>query len=415
MSPVDGAWLRMDSATNPMVINTVLMLDGAVPHAQIEALVRDRLLLHARFRRRALESGAPLVPPRWEDDPHFDLRTHVHRVALPAPADEAALAELVSDRMSAPLDRQRPLWQLYHVEGLASGSALFARVHHAVGDGVALVNLLLGLTDEGPKPKAVKVGVPIAKARDVVELGKLAGDRAASLTRMLLLSSDPEGPLRGNLGVRKRAAWSRPFDVEAVKAAAHRRHAKLNDVVVASVAGALREYLASKGSSQEQVRALVPVYVRGHAQQGSELGNHFGLVFLPMPVHLPEAEARIGHAKKAMDDLKRAPDALVAMTVLGAMGMASEGLERIGIDIFTKKASLLLTNVPGPAEHLHLLGRRLSSVLVWAPVSGNIALGVTLLSYAGSIRLGVSADARVIEDPRAIVEAFERVFEASLA
>lgn len=145
------------------------------------------------------------------------------------------------------------------------------------------------------------------------------------------------------------------------------------------------------------------------------MGNHFGLVFLQMPVGGGDIEARIHESKRLMDDLKRAPDALVAMTVLGAMGLASEGIERIGIKIFTKKASMLLTNVPGPTEALHMLGRRLSSVLVWAPVSGDVALGVSMLSYAGTMRMNVSADARVVRDPGLIVKAFEELFERTLA
>lgn len=414
MSPVDGAWLRMDSPTNPMVINAVLLLDGPVPHAEIERLLRDRLLPHPRFRRRAASFGVPFVPARWEEDPYFDLATHVHRVALPTPSDEATLADLIGDIMSSPLDHHRPLWQVHHVEGLALGSALVARIHHAVGDGVALVKLLLGLTDEGPKPPPPKVGLAPEKPRDARAMARLAGAKAVSLGKMLALSADPEGPFKGPLGVRKRVAWSRAFSVEAIKRAAHARSAKLNDIVVASVAGALRGYLAARGSSQERLRALVPVYIPGHAE-GSDMGNHFGLVFLDMPVDVQDTASRVAAAKRAMDDLKRAPDALVAMTVLGAMGLASEGIERIGIKIFTKKASMLLTNVPGPSDTLHMLGRKLTSLLVWAPVSGDVALGVSMLSYAGSMRMGVSADARVVGDPREIVARFEEELGGLLA
>jgi hypothetical protein len=414
MSPVDAAWLRMDSATNPMIINTVLLLDGAVPHAELERLLRDRLLPHARFRRRAVAPHVSLVPPRWEEDPYLDLASHLHRVALPAPADEGALAEYVSHAMSSPLDRNRPLWQVHHVEGLASGSALIARVHHALGDGVALVKLLLGLTDEGPKPPPPKVGVTAPRPATARDLARMASARAVSLARMLALPAEPQGPLKGPLGVRKRVAWSRPFDVAAIKRAAHAHRAKLNDIVVASVAGALRDYLAAHGSEQRSLRAIVPVYVPASAE-GADMGNHFGLVYLPLPVDVADPEERIAQAKRAMDDLKRAPDALVAMAVLGAMGMASEGVERLGIDLFTRKASVLVTNVPGPPEALHLLGRRLSTLLVWAPVSGNVAVGVTLLSYAGTLRMGLSADARVVQDPAPIVAAFEESLGQALS
>ena len=405
----------MDSATNPMVINSVLFLEGAVPHSEVERLLRDRLLIHPRFRRRVADSMLPGIPPAWEEDPNFELANHLHRNGLPPPGDEDALAELVGDIMSSPLPRDRPLWQVHHIEGLAGGSVLVSRIHHAVGDGVALVKLLIGFTDEGPKPPPPKVGLPPEKgATSVVALASMAGAKAYSLGKMLALSADPVGPLKGALGIQKKVAWSKPYDVGAIKRAAHARGAKLNDLVVATVGGALRSYLDQMGSQQDTLRALVPVYVPKHAQ-GAEMGNHFGLVFLQMPVGGGDIESRIHESKRLMDDLKRAPDALVAMTVLGAMGLASEGIERIGIKIFTKKATMLLTNVPGPTEALHILGRRLSSVLVWAPVSGDVALGVSMLSYAGTMRMNVSADARVVREPGLIVKAFEETFEKALA
>ncbi|MBK8255270.1 MAG: wax ester/triacylglycerol synthase family O-acyltransferase [Polyangiaceae bacterium] len=417
VSPVDGAWLRMDSATNPMVINVVMVLDGPVAHSDLEALLTERLVSQARFRQRIRHSIVPLLPPAWEDDPHFDLGTHVHRVALPSPGDESALQDLVSDLMSVPLDRDRPLWQVYHVEGYPAGSVLIARVHHAVGDGVALVKLLLRLTDGGvaQRPEPPRVGVESKRALDPMGIAKLAGAKALSLGKMLLLSSDSQSALKGKLGVRKKVAWSRPFDVARLKGAAHARQAKLNDLVVASVSGALRAYLHEKGHVPSSLRALVPVYVQGHAKEKGDLGNHFGLVFLNLPVHISDVEDRISEAKRTMDEMKRAPDALTAIAVLAAMGMASEGIQKIGIDIFTRKASLLITNVPGPTETLDLLGRKLTNVLVWAPVSGEVALGVTLLSYGGNMRMGVSSDARVVADPHRIVGAFEEVMEATLS
>ncbi len=403
---VDGAWLRMDSEHNPMVITTVLVLDGAVPHARVEALLRERLLVHPRFRQRVASSAVPFAPSHWEIDPCFDLATHLHHVALPAPADEAALRDLVSDLASMPLDRARPLWQIHHVEGLAQGSVLVARIHHAVGDGVALVELLLTLTDEGASGDPEVVGVVPRRARGPFDLARQVGAQAIALGRMLLLPADPPSGLKGTLGVRKRVAWSRPVDLARLKAAASVRSAKLNDVLMAAVAGALRSYLGARGTLPEAMRALVPVYVRGHESTG-DLGNHFGLVFVPLPIAESSVEGRVVAAKAAMDDLKRSPDALVALGVLAAMGVASEEIERIGIDVFTRKASLLVTNVPGPSGELHLAGRRLAALLVWAPVSGDVGFCASLLSYAGTLRLGVSADGGLVPDPEAVVAAFE--------
>ena len=413
MSAVDGAWLRMDSPTNPMMITAVMVLGCAIPHARLEALVHERLLRHARFRQRVVVSSVPLARMHWETDPGFDLRTHIHHVALPAPADEGALQDLVSDLLSTPLDHAHPLWQIHHVEGFAEGSVLVARVHHCVGDGVALVGVLLSLTDEGAGLEPEAVGLVPPKPSNVFALAKQMGGEALTLGRLLLLPSDPPSPLKGTLSVQKRVAWSKPFALDTLKAAAARRDAKLNDLLLASVSGAIREYLVSRDGLPKSLRAMVPVYIRGQVESG-ELGNHFGLVFVSLPIGEEDLEARIRATKHEMDQIKQQPDALVALTVLGAMGVASEDIERIGIDVFTRKASVLITNVPGPPVALHLAGTTLKRMLVSAPQSGHIGLGISLLSYAGELRMGIASDAGLVPDPETIVASFERLTDEAM-
>jgi hypothetical protein len=413
MSPVDEAWLRMERPENPMMITAVMGLDAAVPHARIEALLHERLASHDRFRERPVKGATPLSPMRWEIDPSFDLRSHVHHVALPAPCDEPALQDLVSDLLSTPLDPKRPLWQVHHVEGLAEGSVIVARVHHAVGDGVALVSLLLSMTDEGSSLAPDDVGVTPPKPSTALGWARVLGEQTLTLGRLLLLPSDPPTPLKGRLGQQKRATWSGPLPVDALKAAAARRGAKLNDLLLASVAGALREYLEARGSTPDRLRAMVPVYVRGQAEQG-ELGNHFGLVFVPLPIAEADPDARLRAAQEEMRRAKEQPDALVALSVLAAMGIASEEIERVGVDLFTDKASVLVTSVPGPPLPLHLAGTTLRRLMVWAPQSGHIGIGVSLLSYAGELRVGVAADASLVPDPEVIVRSFERLVGAAI-
>lgn len=414
VSAVDGAWLRMDTPTNAMVITSVLVFDGPLDHARLERVIRERLLTHARFRQRVVRSPVPLAPAHWQLDPGFDLRSHFHHVALPKPGDEAALRDLLSDIASTPLDRERPLWQLHHVEGYGPGSVVVSRVHHAVGDGVALVALLLSMTDEGAGLDPEVVGLVPDKARGAFALARQTTEQAVALGRLLLLPADPPSALKGPLGVQKRLAWSRAIPLDALRAAAHARAVKLNDLLMAALTASVRGWLASKGALPETLRALVPVYVRGRGS-GGELGNHFGLVFVPLPVGVADGEERVRAAKAAMDEVKAAPDALVALGVLAAMGVASEEIERIGIDIFTRKASLLATNVPGPPAPLHLGGARVSTMLVWAPVSGHIGLGASMLSYAGELRFGVSSDAGLVPDPHTLVAGFEEAVAALVA
>lgn len=415
MSHVDAAWRRMDSATNPMVITSVLLFEGGVPFAQVEQLLRERLLPHPRFTQRVVESHIPLAAPHWERDPHFDLRAHLHHVRLPAPADRAQLEELVGDLMSTPLDPDRPLWQAHVVDDAPGGkTALVVRLHHCIGDGVTLVKLLLSLCDDGQAPRPRAVGLkPGPHLHGALDLARAAAGQAATLGRLVLLPADADSPLKGPLSTRKHVAWSEGFSLEGVRTVAGAAGATVNDVLETAVTGALRDYLLEVDALPPQgrpVRAMVPVFLQGDERHG--LGNHFGLVFLDLPVDIPDPQQRLREVKRRMDTIKQGDDATVAFAVLDAIGTASSELEHIALEVFTRKASLLTTNVPGPPSHATLGGRKLETMLVWAPVSGYIGLSLTMLSYAGEVRLGVSADAQRVASPRKLADAFTRQLEA---
>ncbi len=405
LSPVDAAWLRMDSPENAMVITTVLRFGAPLDEAAFTDAL-SKLLEHRRFRMRVVHHRRALTGAAWELDPDFDLASHVRRVRLPPPGDDATLLAFVSARMSTPLDRTRPLWQLDIVDGVGEGSALLVRIHHAVGDGVALVRLLLGVTSASPENAPVEVGLPpaprILGARALLARGR---SQAETLARLLLLPGDASTSLRGALGVRKVAAFSKPFPVATVKALARAHGGHVNDLLAAAVAGALRAHLPEP----RRVRALVPVFLSG---LGREEGNHFGLAYLSLPVDRADRAERIREARRAMDELKSQPDAAVAFAVLGAMGLASPRLERFGIGLFTRKATLLMTNVPGPTGRVQLAGEDVTSMVVWAPTSGSIGVGFSLLTYAGELRLGVAADAHRVSDPAALVACFEDELDA---
>lgn len=390
-----------------MVITTVFRFDEPLEQAALDATFA-RLLEHRKFRQKVVRDRRALTGAAWVDDPDFDLSRHVERVRLPSPGDETALEALVSARMSTPLDRERPLWHVDVVEGInGRGSALLVRVHHCMGDGVALVRLLLGVSGGGGAGKApVEVGIaPPDKAKTMRALVNRARTRAETLARLLRLPADNPSSLRGALGVRKRAAVSKPFPVSRLKELARVSGAHLNDVLTSAVTGAVRRYMREPCT----VRAVVPVFIRGNR---GEVGNHFGLAYLPLPIEEPSRAARLHAVKREMDAIKAAPDATVAFVVLGAMGLVSPSLERLGIELFTKKASMLITNVPGPAATVQVGGRDVRSIAVWAPTSGSIGLGFSLLSYAGELRLGVAADANLVSDPHALVSYFEQEIEA---
>lgn len=404
LSAVDAAWLRMDRAVNPMVITVLFGFAGRLGRAALDPLVA-RLCAVDRFRQRVAPPRLGVGLGRWEEDGAFDPARHVHRVGLPAPGDEAALAELVSDIASTPLPADRPLWALHVIER-DEGDVLVARLHHAMGDGVALVRLLLAVLGMGaPAPEVGRP--PDPPTVSPVEFARRRAGEAAALGELLLLPRDPRSPLKGPQSGRKRLAWSAARPLDRARAAAKARGVTLNDLMLAATAGALRTWFAHHGGPESgEVRALVPVFLRDEGA-GANVGNHFGLVFLPLPTGEAAAPARLARVHHDMRTLKASPLARVAFGILGAMGVASEDLEQLAVDIFARKGSLLVTNVPGPPMPIELAGLPVHTMLVWAPVAGEIGLSLSLLSYAGAVRLGVSADPLRMPDPEAFVAAWE--------
>jgi diacylglycerol O-acyltransferase / wax synthase len=440
VAPVDAAWLRMEDPTNLMMITGVLMFAQPLDPARFRAVIASRLVERfGRFRMRAVvpSGGAPY----WEEDLHFSLDAHIHRIALPAPGDRHALEELVSDLMSAPLDFSKPPWQFHLVEGYGAGSALIARLHHSIGDGIALVHVLLSLTDqESDSPQPASAGAagergadpppPAARAIAVVrsagelalregqalidaperlhELGRRGGDGLAALGKLLLMPPDPPTLLKGPLGVQKRAVWSEPIALETVKAIGRVTGATINDVLLAAVSGALRSYLIGRGTDVDglTIRAVVPVNLRP-LDRPPTLGNQFGVVFLPLPVGVADPYDRLVELRERMDVIKGSPEAVVAFGILTAFGLSPQRLQDIGVGMFGTKATAVMTNVPGPRETIYMAGSAVSGMMFWVPQSGHLGIGVSILSYAGTVLIGVAVDIDLIPEPDRIVAAFD--------
>ncbi len=450
LSNVDTAWLRMEHPTNLMMITGVMMFDEPIDFERLKATVEHGLLQpFPRFRQRLVGGAKPVSPPRWEDDPHFDIRAHVRRIALPAPGDDNALQELVSDLMSTPLDFSKPLWQWHLVENYGSGCALIARLHHCIADGIALVHVMLSMTqqeaDAPPPPPAspnnhrpqnalssllqpantavqrtrhasemlwhegMELLTNPARMLDLVQLGTSS---AAALGKLLLMGPDPKTVFRGKLGVTKRAVWSVPIPLDEIKAIGHIAKSTINDILLTTVTGALRHYLQSQGKPVDGVtiRAVVPVNLRPLGEV-PELGNRFGLVFLGLPIGIADPLDRLIELQERMDAIKGSPEAVVAFGILNAMGMAPSEIENIVVNIFGTKATTVMTNVPGPRQILYMAGKPIRGIMFWVPQSGRLGLGVSILSYANEVRLGIATDAGLVPDPEKVIAGFYAEFE----
>jgi WS/DGAT/MGAT family acyltransferase len=438
MSNADAAWLRMDSPTNLMVVNSVLWFDEPVDWNRFRVVLQERVIdVFPRFRQIAVEPRSPRSP-HWEDYEDFDIELHLHHFALPAPGDDEELRTLMSDVMSQPLDRTKPLWQMYLIDGYGDGAALVSRIHHAVADGISLARLMMKITDAAPDPsqpqpasfaerkhrsragmiRAASAGVlhegfqslvhpRHAAALAAAAVHEVAGDTKA-LAKLLLAGHDADTVLRGPLAPQNRVAWSDEFPLDRVKAIGRRYDATVNDVLLAAVSGALARYLAHHGTEHTQIRAMVPFNLRPLDEPiDPKLGNQFALVLLPLPTDIQRSDERVLAAKREMDAIKHSREPAVAFGILSLLGLAPSQVEQFGVGMFSAETSLVLTNVPGPREPIYVAGARVAGVLPWAPCSGSLGMTVTIFSYAGGVRVGFMTDARRVPDPDRLARAFE--------
>lgn len=451
MSHADAAWLHMDQPTNLMVITGVNWFEETPDWDRFRELVKERFVEpYPRFRQRVVEGTPPLSGPHWEDDPNFDINAHLHHVALPAPGDQAALATLVGDITSTPLDPAQALWQIHMVDGFGDGAATIYRIHHCVADGIALSRVLLSLADEEPEETARPIdrdsepepseerhgplsrltgpvrGVASAAAGAVgtiaheslevaknpshlLDVAAAGREDADALSKVLLRGNDPGTALKGELGVSKSVAWSDPISLDAVLEFGHANGKTVNDIVMAAVTGAFRHYLERRGEFADQLTAMVPFNLRTPDEPlPATLGNRFGLVFLDLPVGTSSRNARLLRIHKSMKKIKLSHEGVVSYGVLDAMGRTPEGLEQRVIDLFTAKGTTVVTNVPGPRKPVYIAGTPISGVLVWAPCSGNVSMTISIFSYAGDLTVGLMADSGLVPDPEELVTDFEK-------
>jgi len=432
----------MDAPTNLMTITAVLVLEDPIDANTFKALLEERLLGFPRFRQRVHD---PNGRPEWETDPNFDLDQHVQRAALPGAAGPAELKERVSELMSTPLDRAKPLWHMELIEDYLGGSAVVARLHHCIGDGMALVQVLLSLTDEYfdpdrfSKPNGSGSALPgpaaglVRALAGTVRVGRRLLEECvrtllrpshglyrlkqglsvgAALSKILFLGTDDETRFKGDLQVAQRATWSDALELAEVKRLAHTIDAKVNDVLLGVVAGGFRRYLQAHDERTDGVnlRTLIPVNLRP-PEEAFKLGNRFGLVYLDLPVGTDDRLERVLSVKNQMDLIKGSSEAAATLGVLEVLGYAPVELEDQAVRLFSRKASAVMTNVPGPQELLHMKGRRVQHVMPWVPRAGRIGLGVSVFSYNGEVRIGIACDAGLVPDPDTIVKGVEDEFQ----
>ena len=453
MTGVDLAWLRMERPTNLMTIVIVLTFRGRLKYERLGEVLRTRLLCFARFRQRPVHD---VLGSHWQTDPAFDMSHHLCRYALPARASQAHLEAAASELASTALDPAHPLWQMHLIERYRRGSALIARFHHCYADGMALLEVLLSLTDrceqrathptlgvalhqdttltDTPWVAAAKAALSrlqtlgqstleaastslrtLAHPEQALGTAKQVAAAGSELAAMSLLANDPSTPLKGPLGMHKQIAWASPLPLREVKTVAATLGCTINDVLLSCVAGALGAHLASGGHPIHGLclRALVPVNLRP-AGQATTLGNRFGLIFVDLPVGEANPLARLFVVRHHMEQCKHSEQAMASLWLLNALGSLPAAIEQQSVNFFTAKATLVISNVPGPPAALYLAGARIDQQFFWVPPAGTIGLGISLLSYDGRVHCGVMSDANLLSRPQLLAKSFAAEFERLL-
>jgi diacylglycerol O-acyltransferase / wax synthase len=458
MSRVDTAWLRMDTEANLMMIVGIWLIEPQLSLADLRARVESALLKYGRFRQKVVEDA---LGAQWVDDDHFDIAAHVVPETLelgPGQPPMDALKAYVGELTTAPLNPSRPLWQFHLFEDFESGrSALVARIHHCIADGIALISVMLSITDGGASPPvrnkravpedgeddwiadyllrpaadlAVKaIGVygagmgkglemmadPAARLNGSLEMARIGAQLVSDVAAMALMPDDSPTSLKGKATPGKRVAWGEPLPLPDVKAIGQALGGSINDVLLASVAGAIGSYLRDKGEDPagKEIRAMVPVNLRP-LEKAWQLGNRFGLVPLVLPIGIANPIERLAAVRARMNELKGGYQPLLAFALLSVAGVLIKPVQHALLNLFAKKATAVMTNVPGPAVPLKICGRTLKQVMFWVPASGDIGMGVSILSYGGGVQFGLITDARMCPDPDEIVQRFQPEFEQLL-
>ncbi|MGY1749872.1 WS/DGAT/MGAT family O-acyltransferase [Modestobacter sp. SYSU DS0511] len=450
LTALDASFLYLEEPATPMHVGGVLVLecpDGGLDHEALVALVRARLPLVPRYRQKVLEVPGHLANPAWVDDPDFDISYHVRRSALPRPGTEEQLLDLVARLTARPLDRTRPLWEMYLVEGLAGDrTAVVTKTHPALVDELGAIDIGQVILDTSPHADAGTVAVPddwrprrppgpaalvweavedyLQRPSAVLDTARTAvGDVRATAARWAgvatgllaaaartAVSPAPASPLNAPIGRQRRFAVAR-VSLAELREVRRSLGGTVNDVLLSTVTGALREWLLSRGEpvvGSTVVRALVPVSVRTDDDAG---GNRVSSLLVDLPVGEPNPRVRLARISYAMRGLAPRSQSVGADTLSALSGFAPPTLHALGAraasGLSRRLFNLVVTNVPGPQVPLYAGGARMVEVFPVVPLVRGQGLAIGLTSYDGTVYVGLNADRDSISDVEVLADLIE--------
>jgi WS/DGAT/MGAT family acyltransferase len=445
LSGLDASFLSLERSGAHMHVGSVLVFEGSRPdYEDFLANLQARLHLVPRYRQKL--AWPPLVQgrPVWIDDPHFNAGYHVRHTALPAPAGEEELRRLAGRVFAQGLDRSKPLWELWLVDRVGDDAfALVCKTHHALVDGVSGVDISTVLFDLEPEPPereappawfprpepssasllatslAERASGPMDALRALgtavrrpekalSQSGRAAGGLAAMAAAGL--AGAPPSPLNVRIGPHRRFAWVEA-ELDRFKAIKSSLGGTVNDVVLAVVSGALREFVIGRGRDVDglELKAMVPVSVRAETERGA-LGNRVAAMYAPLPVHAADPLDRFRIVHEAMAGLKESGQAVGAEVITRLAGFAAPTVldQAARLQARQRFFNVTVTNVPGPQFPLYLQGRKLRAFYPQVPLTLNTALGIAIMSYDGRLFFGLLGDYDALPELDDVAAALER-------
>jgi diacylglycerol O-acyltransferase len=449
LTGLDASFLHLEDSSSHMHVAGVMLFEGPPPpYADLLEAFERRLPLVPRYRQRLAFVPLGQGRPRWVDDPHFNLRYHVRSTALASPGSERQLKDLAGRVFSQQLDRDKPLWEVWLVEGLEEDRfAVLSKTHHALVDGISGVDIMSVLFDTSPEPAAptdpgdrwlprplpsraqLLAEALLERATIPAEIGRSVRavfrgprriaegmrDAAVGVGAMAWagLNPAPGSPYNKSIGPHRRFTWVRA-DLRDLKAIKDELGGTVNDVVLSVVAGGLGKHLRRRGRKTDglELKAMVPVSVRSDVQRGA-LGNRVAAMMAPLPVWCQEPVARLDLVSEQLKGLKSGGQAVGAQVLTDLSGFAPPTIMGQASRLMARQRffNLVVTNVPGPQFPLYLLGRRMLDPFPMVPLAKNQALGVALLSYDGRINFGLVGDYDLLWD----LDEFAHDLEEALA
>jgi diacylglycerol O-acyltransferase / wax synthase len=442
LTGLDSSFLHLERDSAHMHVGGCILFVGEPPsYEELVEQISRRLHLVPRYRQRLAFVPFNQGRPVWVDDPHFNIAFHVRHTALPSPGGDAQLKRLAGRVFSQALDRSRPLWEIWLVEGLADGRfALLSKTHHALVDGVSGVDIATVLFDTSSDPMPVappdhewvarplptgaqlladalleRATVPAeivrgirATLRGPRQVAERVGRALGGVGAMARagLQAAPPSPLNVRIGPHRRFTWVRG-DLQEFKAIKNALGGTVNDVVLAVVTGGLGRYLRAHGEATDELvlRAMVPISIRADVERGA-LGNRVAAMWAPLPIGLSDATQRLLRISREMDGIKESGQAVGAQVLTQLTGFAPPTImaQAARLQARQRMFNLVVTNVPGPQFPLYMLGRELDGMFPMVPLAENQALGIAIMSYNGQLNFGLNADYDALPDLEALAD-----------